>query len=196
MGKTLEHVIAIRRELMLHHQSAARAERQTFDVIILRRVGRHAIGRQRRLVHISHSDPADFGRRRGVAFQQRRRQRQCAGDVVESARRIVGRQILRRDRSPAPACRESRSRTRCDSSDAGPAAGNASTRCGPVRFSSHVDHRFIGRPGRPRHPRGRHHAGPQLAHHQLPLFRVVGDVRRCPACPAPDRRFSAFGYDK
>ena len=43
-GEDLEDVIAVGGELMLRHQAAAGAERQTFDVIVLRGVFRHAVG--------------------------------------------------------------------------------------------------------------------------------------------------------
>jgi hypothetical protein len=54
------------------------------------------------------------------------------------------------------------------------------------------DHRFVGLPGRPWQPRGRHHSGPQLAHHQLPLFGLVGDVGGVQLIELQAARFQLF----
>ena len=74
-GEQLEDVVTVSWELMLHNQSAARSERQALEMVVLRGVRRHAVGRQRRLHHVAHRQTAYFRRRRRVTFEQRRRQR-------------------------------------------------------------------------------------------------------------------------
>ncbi len=92
----LERVLAVGRELVFDEHPAARAERQAFDVIVLRRVRRHVEHRLRRRRRLADREPADLSGRRQVRFHERRRHRQRAGDVVEAAGRIIGRQELRR----------------------------------------------------------------------------------------------------
>ena len=78
---------------MADRDSAARAERQAFDVLVLRKVGARAIdragGADRR---IAHRQPADIPRSRHVAFEQRRRSFQDVRNVVETVAFVVGRQ--------------------------------------------------------------------------------------------------------
>ena len=79
-----------------HQQAAARAERQPFDVVVLRRVLARAVDDQRRLFGIADRQPADLLRRRHVRLDQRGRNAERAGDVVEAGRGVVRRQVLRR----------------------------------------------------------------------------------------------------
>ena len=78
-------------EVVLHQHAAARAERQPFDVLVLRKIGPNAIGgRRRRDVHVAHGLPADVPGSRQIALHQRRRHAQDVGDVVEAAALVVG----------------------------------------------------------------------------------------------------------
>ena len=107
------------------HHAAARAEGQAFEMVVPARILRHPIHRFGRGRDAAHRHAADLRRRGHIAFEQRRRKRQSAGDIVESARGIVGGKILRRIDLRAPAGRGSRSRIRCDSGDADPAEAGA-----------------------------------------------------------------------
>ena len=90
----LEGVLAVGGELMAREQSAARAERQPLDVVVLRGVLGHLIHRLARRRYVAHRQAADLSRRRHVGLEQRRRQPQRARQIVEAVARIVGRQGL------------------------------------------------------------------------------------------------------
>ena len=81
---------------VLDLQTAARAERQTRDVIVLRRVLGNPIGYLRGCCCRTHRDAAHPRGGREVGFEESRRERQRSGLVVEAAARIVGRQELGR----------------------------------------------------------------------------------------------------
>ena len=91
----LEVVRRVGRELVLDDQAAARAERQAFDVVVLRRVGRDAIRRLRRRGHVAEREAADLAGGGQIRLEQRGREAECARLVVEAAARVVGRQELR-----------------------------------------------------------------------------------------------------
>ena len=91
-----ECVVAVGRKLVRDQNAAARAERQAFDVVVLRGVRRDFEDFLARCVHVANREAADLARRRQIRFHQRRRHRQRAGDVVEAAGRVVGRQELGR----------------------------------------------------------------------------------------------------
>ncbi len=114
--------------------AAARAEWHALDVVILRGVFRHTIGRLRRRGYVADRQTADLARGRSVAFQQRGRQGERAGDIVEAARRIVRWQIAGRDQYPAPAGRGWHSCIRSGSAGAVRAAEGSWRRACPVRF--------------------------------------------------------------
>ena len=89
-----EVVVGIEREVVVDDDAAARAERQPFDVIALRAIGRHPVHRARpaRRVGSPTASAGDLARRRQVLFEQRRRHLQHVRDVVEPVRLVVGRQ--------------------------------------------------------------------------------------------------------
>ena len=119
LGLNLDRVLGVEREDVAHQNSAARAQRQSFDVIGLRQVARNAISdRGRRGARIAHGHPADLGGRGDVAFQQRGRDGQRIRDVVETFARIVGGKQRGWVDFQMPADRESSWRIRCDSGDA------------------------------------------------------------------------------
>ena len=89
----LDDVLAVDGEVVAHEHAAARAERQPFDVIGLRAVGRHAIGADgRRDVGVAHRGARDFPGGAQVAIHQRRIGAEHVGDVVEAVRLAVVRQ--------------------------------------------------------------------------------------------------------
>ena len=86
-GRDLDGVVAVGGKLMLHDHSAASAEGHAFNVIVLRGVFGDAVRWSATGVLTSPDrQAADLARGRRVAFEQRRRKRQRAGDVVEAAR--------------------------------------------------------------------------------------------------------------
>ena len=93
LGRDL--VLGVGREVVLDQRAAARAERQAGQAPLLRAVVGHAepidVHELRRR---ADREPADLVGRREVALEQRRRQLQHAGDVVEAVARLVGRQQL------------------------------------------------------------------------------------------------------
>ena len=75
----------------MDQNAAARAQRQAFDVLGLRKISGHTIGdRGGTGQHIPDRQTADLGGRRRVALDQRRRNGQRVGDIVEAFARIVG----------------------------------------------------------------------------------------------------------
>ena len=88
-------VLAIGGKVVANQHSAAGAKRQTFDVLILRRIARRNVGRFRRRLPIADRHAGDPRRRRRIGFQQRRRDRQRTRDVVKASGRIVRRQKRR-----------------------------------------------------------------------------------------------------
>ena len=162
-------------------RAAARADRHAFRRrILIELVGdavQIAVGRRRR----SEREPATLSRGVEIALEQRRRQLQHAGDVVEAVadRRSAA---ARRRRRRAPADRGPRSDTRRDS-------GGGTARCGPDSDGRRAAiERGLERPTshpcvalRPRHAGGRHQAGAQLADHRFPF------VAAC-AATAPTER--------
>ena len=91
----VEFVVGVLREVVAEQQAAARAERQSLDVILLRVVGRHAVRLSRTTSRVgADGQAADLARRREVLLEQRRRDAQHARDVVEAVALVVGRQQL------------------------------------------------------------------------------------------------------
>ena len=89
-ARTLERIFGVERKSVLKENAAACTERQSFRLGRLREVARHAPGfRGRRGRGIAHGEAADLGRRGDVAFQQRGRNTQGGGDVVEAFARII-----------------------------------------------------------------------------------------------------------
>ncbi len=81
---------------MIDRQAAARAEWQSLDVIVLCCVFRDAIRHLGRRTGCPNGQPTDPRGRREVGIQQRRRERQRAGLVVETTADVVGREELGR----------------------------------------------------------------------------------------------------
>ena len=81
---------------MLDQHAAARSERQSFDVVVLRRVFRSSVNGKRWCRGFADGKAADFFSRRDISLNERRGNTECAGDIVETVRRIVRRQVLRR----------------------------------------------------------------------------------------------------
>ena len=90
-----ELVVAIGREVMPHQHPASGAERQPFEMLILRGIARRKVGRFGRRLPVAdrHARHSRGGRR--VGFQQCRRDGQGTGDVVEASCRIIRRQKRR-----------------------------------------------------------------------------------------------------
>src|SRR5438034_1269250 len=113
-----EFILGIERKRVAHEQTAARTERQAFDVLVLDEPARSGIGDLRRRERaIADGAPADLHGRRDVTLNQRstRRGRPRCCRTLHSTRPPAA-ASTRRHR--APAGRESRSRTRRGSGDA------------------------------------------------------------------------------
>jgi len=91
-----ELVLRVEREGVRERQPAAGAERQTVDVLVLRKAGRRRIddlrggGRT-----VANGGPADFHRGRHIALHQGRRHGERFGKIVEPFARAVGGQERR-----------------------------------------------------------------------------------------------------
>ncbi len=91
-----ERVLAVERQRHVRENPAGRADRQSFDVRVLRRVLTDAEGLAGRLrFRIADRQRRDLVGRRQIALEQDRRHAERVGDVVEAVRRIVGRQHRR-----------------------------------------------------------------------------------------------------
>ena len=92
----LEVVFPVHGKGMPRHQPAHRAERQPFEMDVLRQVLAHGIGVAADAdAEITDRDRADLTRGRQIRLQQCRRAALRIGDVVEAERRVVGRQQRR-----------------------------------------------------------------------------------------------------
>ena len=173
-----KRVVGVLREHVAKRPAAAGAERHARHPVVLREIARQTKdlggGRRRRT---SHRHPADLARGGQVALQQRRRDAEHAGDVVEAVAGPVGRQQLRDvdlqveeiaygavvlgpvepvERLGAPRVR---------------IVGR-----GPVELGLQpADETVVGRRIRPRTRQRRHRAGAQLADHGFPDVRRAGD---------------------
>src|SRR6185295_3527621 len=81
---------------VLDEQPAPRAERQALDLVVLRRVLARAVDDERRIFRLADGQPADLLRRGDVRLDERGRNAERAGDVVEARGRVVRRQVFRR----------------------------------------------------------------------------------------------------
>ena len=92
-----ERVLAVERQRRLGQDPADGADRQPFDVRVLRRILANAEGLSRGLgFRIADRQRRDLVRRRQIALEQDRRDAERVRDVVEAVRRVVGRQHRRR----------------------------------------------------------------------------------------------------
>ena len=160
---------------MADQQAAARAERQSLDVVVLRRVFRRAIDHQTGRRRFADGQPADFSRRGDIRLDQRGRQSERAGDVVKAVGGVVGRQQRRHVDVEIEDV----------ANDVGVfrpiqamQAGRRGVRGGrPVKLALEPGDEagvggLVGTPC----ACGRHHAGPQLADDALPDLRVLAHV--------------------
>jgi hypothetical protein len=88
-GIHLEVVCRVLGKLVLDDETAARAEWQPFDVVVLGLVGCDAIHRLSRLRHLAERAAADLAGRAQIGLEQRRREPQRPGLVVEAAAHVV-----------------------------------------------------------------------------------------------------------
>ena len=165
---------------MPHEGAAARAERQAFDVILLRAIRRHAVHRaDRRRPGIADGKRADLARGRQILLEERRRHFQHVRDVVEPVRlvvrgkkrrgvdvecqhvvnggRVLGAVQAMKRRAARVRLRERRAIDR-----------------GFERRRERVDRRFLG----PGHALRRHHAAVELPNDFFPDVRAIGDARQ------------------
>ena len=167
-------VLAVGRKVVAYQHAAARAKRQTLDVLILRRIAGRKIGGLRRRLPIAHRHAGDPCRRGCIGLQECWRDRQRTRDVVKAPGRIVRRQqrrdidleiqqVAHRIRVFGPVQTMEDDGARIDTS---------------CRFA--IDFRFepipeslVLRQLRPLHARWRHHARAKLAHDFLPQLRMV-----------------------
>ena len=171
-------VVGVLRKHVAERAAAARAERHPRHPVVLRQIAGEAedLGRGRRR-GTSHRNAADLARGGQVALQQRRRDAEHAGDVVEPVAGPVGWQQLRDvdlqveevahgmvvlgpvqpvERLGAPGIRIGGRR--------------------PIELGLQpADEAVVGRRVRPRARQRRHRAGAQLADHGLPDVRRIGD---------------------
>ena len=167
-----ELVLAVGRKFMLDEHAAPCAERQPFDVVVLRGiVGDIELDEGGRRIR-RHRQAADLARRRQIRFHQRRRHGQRAGDVVEPVGRIVrGQESRGIDLQPDEIAN--------DVLVLGPVE-TVNPGCGQVGDGVAVqvvfhprDEPVEGGPIGPRRPRGRHHPDAQLQRDLLGNRRVV-----------------------
>ena len=121
-----ELVFAVGRKVVTRDDAAARAEGHALEALVLRGVARRQIGGLGRRLPVADRHAGDARRRGRVRLEQRRRDRQRPGDVVEAVGRVVGRQQRRDVDLAGRADREWRWRTPSGSADAGrPTPGSA-----------------------------------------------------------------------
>ena len=176
----LEHVLAVERERVARHDAAAGAERQPLHVRRLRCVAAHHVGLSARAEErrVADRQSADLCRRREIPLEQRGRNPQCAGVVVEAPADVVGRQQRRGVHLEAQEVAHGAGVLR--------AVQAAQRRCACVPRRRRVERalerrgqRVVGGLVRPRHTRGRHGPGAQLAHDLLPDLGARPARSRC-----------------
>ncbi len=172
-------VFGVGRKVILDQRPAARAERQAGQAPLLRAVVGHAEPVDAdELRRRADRQAADLVGRREIALEQRRRQLQHAGDVVEAVARLVGRQQLGdldveveqiANRVAILGAVQTMERL-------GAARVRIGGGVGVELVFEPADERKPGVGRRPRLADGRHHAGAQLANHRFPLGRMCGDL--------------------
>ena len=160
----------------VHEHAAAGAERQPFDVVVLRRVFRRAVDDQRRRRRLADRQTADLlPAAETYASTSVDEMPERAGDVVEAVRRVVGRQVLRRvDVEVEQVADDVRVFGAVQAMQAGRRHVGRSP-CGPAR-SRATRSSTCRSPVRAAACRRRHHAGAQLADDLLPGLGVVVDL--------------------
>ncbi len=173
----VELVVPVGRKQVFDQQAAARAERKTFEPNRLVRPLRRPVGdagSTRR--PIAHRLAADDARRGDVLIQERRRNRQNAGDVVES----VGLVVFREERARIDAHRQQVldrvgvlgpiQSVQSDASGIG--TRRRLVQCVLERRDERLDRRAVGTP----RAGWRHQASTQLANSFLPHLGIPGHV--------------------
>ncbi len=90
-GFDLERIRRVERKVALDRESAARAERQLIDALVLRQLLRKLVDvHEHRRPHVADREPRELLRGADVALHHDRRDEQQVGDVVEAAARVVG----------------------------------------------------------------------------------------------------------
>ena len=173
-----EGVLAVERQRRLRENAADGADRQPFDVRVLRRVLADAERLPRRLrFGIADRQRGDLVGRRQIALEQHGRDAERVRDVVEPVRRIVGRQHRRRVDVEREQIAESRSRIRRDSAgESGRARDSASRAPRDRARSSGTTRARAPSPGRAAAPLRRHHADAHLADDFFQDVSVGGNV--------------------
>ena len=196
LGMNFDRVFCVERENIAHQNSAARSERQPFDMIALRQIGRNTIGdRGRRCAGIAH-------RQSGSVWWLRRRSVPAARARWPVHPRCC--RTLRSNRPPEAAwlgsiSRSSRSRIEL-------AYSVRFRRCRPVVPGFGLSRRgtierqppiwlqkssSVARSG-PRHPARRHHPGANFSHHFFPQLPHCCRDARDPICRSQGRRCESF----
>ena len=162
---------------MTRDDAAARAEGHAVETLVLRGVARRQIRGLGRRLPVADGHARDARRRRRVGLEQRRRDRQRPGDVVEAVRGVVRRQ-QRGDVDPQveqiangvgvlrPVQPVQDHRPGLDSRRRAAIDLGLEPVAQPVVFGQR----------RPRDVGRRHHAGAQLADHFFPELRVLADA--------------------
>ena len=169
----LEHVLAVQRERVARHDASARAERQPLHVRRLRCVAAHHVGLSARAEErrVAHRQSANLCRRREIPLEERGRDPQCAGVVVEAPADVVGRQQRRGVHLEPQEVAHGVGVLGAVQAAQRRRAG-VPRRRRVERALERRGQRVVGGLVRPRHTRGRHGAGAQLAHHLLPDLGV------------------------
>ena len=89
----VDDVLGVERQIGANAKPAARAERQAVDALVLRQLlGELMDVDHDRRTQVADGEPRDLLRRRDIALHDDGRDEQQIGDVVEAARRVIGRQ--------------------------------------------------------------------------------------------------------
>jgi hypothetical protein len=88
-----EAIVSVERKVILHAQPAERSEREPLQVLVLRELLRRLVDRRAlRSGHVAHRGPAQLHRCGGIPLDERRRNSETRGDIVETRAGVVGRQ--------------------------------------------------------------------------------------------------------
>jgi hypothetical protein len=179
----LDDVLAVERKRMRGQQAAARARWQRLVLAGLRRVAANPVGlRAGSDVRTADGQRADLGGCRQVSLEQRRRQPEHVGVVVEAIRRIVRRQQRGRiDLQREQIANRVRVLGAVETMRGVPPGhgmlGRLAVECGLEIGDERVVRGRIG----PRHTDGRHHAGAKPADDPFPDLGILGDASRVEA---------------
>ena len=184
-------VLAVHREVVPRCEAAPRAERVQLahPVVLPQHRGRRVAGGRLADRRAADGELRDLAGGEHVALEERGRQRQHVGDVVEPVALVVGRQQL-----PAVDLQREQIADRVGVLGAVEAVDRLGARVrirprGRVDLVFHpVDEPDVGRVVGPRAPRGRHLAGAELADDLLPGLRPRADVHQVERFQGQSRR--------